>query len=249
MTHKMLSLGFVILLIRPTPATASKYDDLRREAAKAIAFDGVVGSKPKITESQNSLIVDPGDVKILGVGAKNEPAFRALQWQLDLDLLRQEAFTSDVDKTAAGPIFAKIEDHIQREVELIAAARGNTTDANTQQRLAEHDATIADLFASLYDAVAKARGLNRAFVSKEAHPGWVVTIIAPPGTVVRYTPYLNFLLNEAWPDKLDWTTATNGDKVRLRGKYQVELLRDGRTVKSLQPKITDTSSTINFGDR
>jgi hypothetical protein len=69
--------------------------------------------------------------------------------------------------------------------------------------------------------------------------------VAPARTTVRYTPYLNYLLNKSWPEKIDWLTAKNGDKVRLRGRYRIELVRNAELIDSQEPDI-DSMRSIKF---
>jgi len=107
------------------------------------------------------------------------------------------------------------------------------------------DRKIEDQTNAAIEAVARGRGLQRFFVTRPAHPGWSVTIAAPSGTLIRYTPYLNYVLNSKPGHTVDWSTAEGGDTLKLRGRYRFELLRGGEVVDFRVPVILK-AETVRF---
>jgi hypothetical protein len=214
---------------------ASEDDEEFRRLAKKEVEDGTaVASKPKLRVSAGALYVDRGAIAYEGSGSKGGLEFKPMQNQLRLELLRQYAFPDEPDRSAAAPFFDDVERQIQRQRETVRADRPPDV---TRDDLRAIDRKIDEQTDAAIQAVARARGLQRHFVTRPAYPGWSVTVAAPSGTLVRYTPYLNYTLNSKPGSTVDWSTAQDGDVLKLRGRYRFELLRAGEVIESRVPVI------------
>ena len=207
-------------------AAAEDDEEFRRLAKKEVEDGTAVASKPTLRVSAGATYVDRGAIAYEGTGFKGGVAFKPMQNQLRLELLRQYAFPEDPDRSAAAPFFDEVERQIQRQREIVQA-----TDRPADAIRADFPRSTARSKSrptAAIQAVARARGLQqRAFVTKPAYPGWNVTMAAPSGTLIRYTPYLNYALNSKPGHTVDWSTAQDGDTMQLRGRYRFELFGGG----------------------
>lgn len=235
MITAFLLAAFLRVLCADSPRNDVFRDSVRRE----IEEGSIVGRKASMQAVKEILIVDLGDVDVMGLGDKAAVLFQPAQHQLQVELLRQ-ALILERDKEVAVPFLANIENEIDREISLVQSP--TIDNEKLRSALASHDRAIVELRDAALAAVAKARGLKRAVVKKPAHPPWVVTVATPAGATVRYTPYLNYLLNLKTPEKIDWLTAGDGDRLKLRGRYRVELLKAGVMTDFRQPSVTSDGS-------
>jgi hypothetical protein len=226
----------ICLIAVHTLAAQPLSETLRQRVREEIDDGAILGNKPALRVSGDMLIVEMGDINVAGLGEGNMLQFGPIQHMLQLEALRRYAFAAPIDQAAAARFLEAIDKEIADEVQLIQSP-GETIDT-LRPTLALHDRKIADLLFETFDAVARARGLIRVRVKRAAHPGWTVTVTAPPDSTVRYTPLLNFLLNCNTPEKIAWSTAQNGDKLKLKGRYRVELLKGAVVVDSRQPSIS-----------
>jgi hypothetical protein len=241
---RIVAVASILLIGADCPKlSASEFDDLKDAAAKQIDDGSVVAKKPAITVSGQNLIIDTGDVHVVGIGKGNAMTFRPMQNQLSVLLLQKYAFHTDPDKSVIAPYFAKIEAHIHSEIDILSQANNNPE--GVKDKLDAEETQIAQLLSDGFKAVAQARGLSRALVTKAAHPGWKVAVHLPAGATLRYTPFLNYLLYKQFPDLIDWLDANDGDTVELRGRYRIELLQHG-SPSTKQDRDFTSDSSIQF---
>lgn len=228
--------------LRADDAEASRLRSLAREE---IEEGSVIASKPRLALGLDALVVDPGDVRIVGMEGEYELYLRPMQHQLELELLRKYAFNTAQDAAASAPFFENIEKEIAKELLVIKLHKGEPD--RLKRELEQSDLRISSLRSDSFQAVAVSRGLKRFLITKVAHPGWNVTFLFDPrnGAYVRYVPYLDYELNKTNPGEIRWATVSNGAVVKLRGRYRAEFVRDGGVIGFRQPSIKSIG-TINF---
>lgn len=96
-------------------------EEFRKLAKKEIEDGTAVASKPTLRVSAGALYVDRGAIAYEGTGFKGGLAFKPMQNELRLELLRRYGFPDDPDRFAAASFFDEVERQIQRQREVVQA--------------------------------------------------------------------------------------------------------------------------------
>jgi hypothetical protein len=243
MAGQLILAAFLLAPQAPMTAAEKGYAEFVRMARAEIEDGSVIAVKPALSEANGSLKFDAGDVDYEGLGDRDVLSFKPMQNQLRLELLRRHAFPQERDLAVAAPFLAEIEKEIKHQWEV--SRKPDLKPDTTRKELRESDQKIAKQLDACLLAIARSRGLARVFVTRAAHAAWRVQVIVPRGAFIRYTPFLNYLLCSDAKRAIDWTTAQNGDVIEMRGKYRIELVRDGKFADYRQPKYT-SDSIIQF---